>query len=75
MAIFIKLTILTDNKEENTLTDIADIHCFRRNSEGKVSVWYKNRDDNNEHFSDDIKDTAGEISKALNESGVKIITL
>jgi len=67
MAKFIKLTLLVDGEKEQALIDMADIHGFRRNVEGTISVWYKSRDpEDGSQYSDVVAEPdAATISKIL----------
>ena len=81
MAKFIKLVLLVEDsngkaKEEPTLIDLADIHSFRKNSDGKVMVFYKERDSaDGLQWNDYIKDAPSAITAALAKDGVEIISL
>ena len=76
MAKFIKLTLIVEGKDEPALIDLADIHCFRKGSDGKVMVFYKERDATDGlQWNDYVKDAPSSISAALAKDGVEIITL
>lgn len=76
MTKFIKLVLLEDGKEIPTLVDLADIHAFRKGLDGKVMVFYKERDPTDGlQWNDTIKDLPHKISEALAADGIIIITL
>lgn len=76
MAKFIKLVLLENGKEVPSLIDLADIHCFRKEVDGKVMIFYKERDPTDGlQWNDTIKDLPHEISTALTREGVMIISL
>lgn len=76
MSAFIKVTLLKERGiEEPTLINLDEIHSFIKTDVG-IMLMYKDKDpEDGEHWTDYVKEGAGEISRALDLSGVKVISI